>query len=192
MAVEPGGRADKLGNEYERSWGVLQLLLVVGGEATSVLPEGLGPDEKGVDIWVRQIDGKRVGYQCKRENGTKGKWSIADLARERVLENAKFQLSCGDEYCFGFVSSDPAPVLSDLCERTERCNNDPAKYAKYSVTTSAAHSGAFKQINEYFGFDTRKPHNQARIFDFLSRSDLVQRKNSISFGLVGFGNPPSI
>lgn len=173
MAVEPGGRADKLGNEYERSWGVLQLLLVVGGEATSVLPEGLGPDEKGVDIWVRQIDGKRVGYQCKRENGTKGKWSIADLARERVLENAKLQLNRGDEYRFAFVSSDPAPVLSDLCERTERCNNDPAMYARYSVTTSAAHFDAFKQISGYLGFDTSNPHDQARIFDFLSRTEIV-------------------
>ena len=146
---------------------------MVGGEATSVLPEGLGPDEKGVDIWVRQINGKRVGYQCKRENGVKGKWSIADLARERILENAKFQLNRGDEYRFAFVSSDPAPVLSDLCERTERCNNDPAMYAKYSVTTSAAHRGAFKQISGYLGFDTKNPHDQAKIFDFLSRIEIV-------------------
>jgi len=173
MAVEPGGRANKLGNEYERLWGVLQLLHVIGGEATSVLPEALGSDEKGVDIWVRQIDGKRVGYQCKRENGTKGKWSITDLARERILENAKFQLNRGDEYCFGFVSSDPAPVLSDLCERTKRCNNDPAMYSRYSVTTSAAHSEAFKQMSGYLGFDTSKPHDQARIFDFLSRTEIV-------------------
>lgn len=111
MAVEPGGRANKLGNEYERLWGVLQLLHVVGGEPTSVLPEGLGPDEKGVDVWVRRTDGKRIGYQCKRENGKKGKWSIADLQREGILANAKFQLDRGNEYRFAFVSSDSAPIL---------------------------------------------------------------------------------
>lgn len=173
MAVEPGGRANKLGNEYERLWGVLQLLHVVGGEATSVLPEGLGPDEKGVDVWVRQTDGKRVAYQCKRENGTKGKWSIADLQREGILANARYQLDRGNEYRFAFVSSDPAPILSDLCERTERCNNDLAIYAKYSATTSAAHSKAFKQISGYLGFDSANPHDQARIFDFLRRTEIV-------------------
>lgn len=173
MSAEPGGRADKLGNEYERLWGVLQLLHVVGGEATSVLPEGLGPDEKGVDIWVRQTDGEHIGYQCKRENGTNGKWSIADLQRERILANAKFQLDRGNEYRFAFVSSDPAPILSDLCERTERCNNDPAIYAKYSVTTSTVHSTAFKQISGYLGFDPGNPYDQARIFDFLKRTEIV-------------------
>lgn len=173
MAVEPGGRANKLGNEYERLWGVFQLLQVVGGEATSVLPEGLGPDEKGVDVWVRQTDGKRVGYQCKRENGTNGKWSIADLQREGILANAKFQLDRGDEYRFAFVSSDPAPILNDLCGRTKRCNNDPAVYAKHSVKTSANHARAFKQVSEYLGFDPEKPHDQAGIFDFLSRTEIV-------------------
>ena len=47
MALEPGGRADKLGNEFERHWGALQLLRVLAGEAISVFPEGLGPDENG-------------------------------------------------------------------------------------------------------------------------------------------------
>jgi hypothetical protein len=42
MAMEAGGRADKLGNEYERLWVVRQLLLVLQGEAFSVLWEGLG------------------------------------------------------------------------------------------------------------------------------------------------------
>ena len=42
MAMELGGRADKLGNEYERLWVTKQLLLLVAEEVDSVLLEGLG------------------------------------------------------------------------------------------------------------------------------------------------------
>ena len=49
--MEPGGRAEKLGNEYERLWGVEQLFRVLAGDAQWVRPEGRGADEKGVDLW---------------------------------------------------------------------------------------------------------------------------------------------
>ena len=122
MAVERGGRADKLGNEYERLWVVKQLLFVLQSEAHSVLSEGLGDNERGVDVWVGYSDGTRTGYQCKRQNGSKGSWSVGDL--KEILKNAEFQLRRDLRYRFGFVSKDPAPYLGDLIERTGRCSGN--------------------------------------------------------------------
>ena len=171
MALESGGRADKLGNEFERLWGVLQLLKMLHGEVTSVLPEGLGPDEKGVDLWVREADGARVGHQCKRENGACGRWSVADLSRERILQNAQYQLGRGPEYRFAFVSSDPVPLLVDLAERTGRCDDDPAAFAARLATTSRDHRRAFEQLARYLSIDHTSPGGQAELFDFLNRTE---------------------
>ncbi|MHC4329881.1 MAG: hypothetical protein ACYSWW_17335 [Planctomycetota bacterium] len=92
MSIEPGGRADKLGNKYEKLWVVKQILRVLIGEAKSVLWEGLGKDKEGIDVWVRNNDGSRTGCQCKSENGAKGKWRVSDLHAENILTNAKSQL----------------------------------------------------------------------------------------------------
>lgn len=43
MASEPGGRADKLGNEFEKLWAVRYLIDLVAGAAVSVRIECLGP-----------------------------------------------------------------------------------------------------------------------------------------------------
>ena len=173
MALESGGRADKLGNEFERLWGVLQLLRVLHGEAVSVLPEGLGPDEKGVDLWVKEQGGAHVGHQCKRENGACGKWSVADLSRERILQNAQYQLGRGPEYHFAFVSSDPVLLLVDLVERTGRCDHDPTAFATYLATTSRDHRKAFEQLARYLSIDHTSPGGQAELFDLLSRIELL-------------------
>ena len=70
--MEKGGRADKLGNDYESLFVVQQMLAVVAEEADSIKLEGLGDDEQGIDIWV-YADGINHGYQCKRENSQVGK-----------------------------------------------------------------------------------------------------------------------
>jgi len=170
MAVEPGGRADKFGNEYERLWVVRQLLLVLQGEASSVLWEGLGDDEQGVEVWVGYSDGKQTAYQCKRQNGSKGNWSVSDL--QEVLKNAEYQLGRDSKFHFGFVSSDPAPYLRDLVERTGRCNNDPAQYIAYLTTTSQKLEAEFGQICKLLGVDKTRTENQQKIINFLKRLEV--------------------
>lgn len=168
--MEPGGKADKLGNEYERLWVVRQLLLVLQGEAHSVLSEGLGDDERGIDVWVGFSDETRTGYQCKRQNGSKGSWSVSDL--KEVLKNAEFQLRRDSRYRFGFVSSDPAPHLKDLVERTERCNRDPTQYINYLTTTSQGLQTAFNQTCILLGVDKTQPEGQQKVFNFLNRLEI--------------------
>jgi len=174
MSLEPGGRAAKLGNEYERLWGVHQMFRVLCGEAVSVLPEGLGPDERGVDVWVRQPDGTRVGHQCKSENEAKGKWSVADLSGEGVLHNAQYQLTRNSENRFAFVSSDPAALLRDLADRTGRCNDDPESFAEYLATTSKGHRQAYKQFAGYLALDVDSADGRARIYGLLCRIEFVR------------------
>lgn len=146
---------------------------VLAGEATSVLPEGLGLDEKGVDVWVQEHNGRRVGHQCKRENGTKAKWPIAYLAKHNILRNADYQLRRNETYHFAFVSSDPSPILSDLIERTGTCNDDPSQFVKYSVTSSSEHIKGFKGICNNLDLDNSKPEDQATAFEFLKRFEIL-------------------
>ena len=61
MGVEPGGRASKLGDTYERLWAVRHALLVIEGGYRSLTWEPIGQDEIGVDIWVTDNDGRRIG-----------------------------------------------------------------------------------------------------------------------------------
>jgi hypothetical protein len=46
MASEPGGRSDKLGNEFERLWAVSHLIELLSGKAISVLTRQ-GRNQKG-------------------------------------------------------------------------------------------------------------------------------------------------
>src|SRR2546426_4052536 len=93
MASEPGGRAAKLGIEFERLWAVRHFIELIAGRATMIWIEPLGDDEKGTEFWVGRPDGTREAHQCKRENGTAGKWSVADLEAKRIISKARFQLS---------------------------------------------------------------------------------------------------
>ena len=168
--MELGGRADKLGNDYERAWVVRQLLLVLQGEAESVLWEGLGDDERGVDVWVSYSDGTRVGYQCKRQNGSVGKWQISDL--REVLENAKFQLKRSPTHRFIFVSADPAAELRELADRSRRADGNAKVYTEHLAVTSRVIQNAFGKVCEYWGLDSSEAKNQSEVFELLCRIEV--------------------
>ena len=168
MGMEPGGRAAKLGQDYESLWVVSQMLRVVSGELISVEPEGLGPDERGVDLWVVRTDRSRQGQQCKRENGTKDKWTVASLAAERVLQNALFQIERDNAHRFCFVSSIHCPVLEDFVERVHRCNDSPEKFVNYELT-STEYEGEFNILCGKLGLDIRDKEDLNRVFRFLQR-----------------------
>ena len=89
MAMEPGGRADKLGNEYERLWVVYQLLRVLRNDVAAITWEPAGADGEGIDLSVELLDGAHSRQSCKRENGGHGKWTLAHLNGRGVLAAAK-------------------------------------------------------------------------------------------------------
>ena len=168
MASEPGGRADKLGNEFERLWAVQLLVELVAGRATKIEIECLGDDQRGTELWVTRPDRTREAHQCKRENGSEGRWSVATLERKRIISNARFQLHRDPAHRFVFVSCDKAPHLADLCERAARYEN-PSEFRAHSVTTSRSLLQEFRALCSYLEADPDQPSGVAQALDFLRR-----------------------
>jgi hypothetical protein len=109
-----GGEADKLGNHYEGTWTVLQLLEVLAGRADSVTVEELGEIGEGVEFTLRRHNGVET-HQVKRQHGSANYWTLGALRSEGVLETARRQVTAGRQ--FHFISTIPAQDLNDLAER---------------------------------------------------------------------------
>ncbi len=168
MASEPGGRADKLGNEFERLWAVRHLIELISGTATTFKIEPLGDDERGTEFWVGRPEGIREAHQCKRENGTVGKWSVADLEAKGIISTAKFQLDRSPSNRFIFASGDKVTHLSDLSERVKR-SDSPTEFVTYLTTTSAGLKNDFGVLCRYLDLDPESPEGATKVVDFLSR-----------------------
>ena len=169
MASEPGGRANKLGNEFETLWTVRQLIELATGKAVAVRIEPLGDDEKGTEFWVARPDGTREAHQCKRENGSVGHWSVVALEARGVISNAKFQLDRDPAHRFVFISGDRAPHLSDLCERAaERCES-PSEFRQYLAVTSRQLFQEFQALCSCLGVDPNTANGVEQALDFLRR-----------------------
>src|ERR1700687_3484876 len=161
MASEPGGRADKLGNEFERLWTVRHLIELLSGKASSIKIETLGDDEKGTEFWVVRPTGTREAHQCKRGNASLGNCSVADLERKRVLSNAQLHLDRDPSHRFVFASCDKAPHLSDLCERARMCSS-PAEFIAHSITTSRELEREFHSLSKYLNLDPERAADVAK------------------------------
>jgi hypothetical protein len=136
MSISSGGRADKLGNRYEGLWVAHNLLRLLWEEVAAVQLEAVGDEEQGVDVWVTGGDGTRHAYQCKRKNGTVGRWSVADLARQDVLRNAAVQLRRDLSAHFTFVSTDAAPGLRELADTARGAGDDADEYFLLTLVAS--------------------------------------------------------
>jgi hypothetical protein len=168
MSSEAGGRADKLGNEYERLWVVWHLIELIAERATSVLIEPPGEDERGTEFWVGRSDGTREAHQCKRENGTIGYWSAASLESKRVLSNAIYQLRRDPSHTFLFVSGDKVRHVSDLAERA-RAYGDAKVFRREAVDSSVGHRSEFQNACRHLKLNPDDPSDLAIAFDFLRR-----------------------
>lgn len=107
----PGGPANKLGNRYERWWTVSQLVRMLGGEADAIRIED--PDSEKAEFVVT-VGSRRELHQVKRAHPT-GKWTLATLDRDRLLQKIGEQLANNSDR-FVFASGSDARDLSELCE----------------------------------------------------------------------------
>ena len=118
----PGGPANKFGNRYEKWWTVSELLRMLHGKT-----EGLRIE----DLWVEKAEfvvtttSRRELHQAKRSH-TSGKWSLATLSSDGLLQSIGEQLA-GNYDRFVFVSGSDAPELSELCEAASRAES-PAEF----------------------------------------------------------------
>ena len=171
--MESGGRAAKLGIEFERLWAIQHALAVLGGQYRSLLWEPVGEDEKGVDLWITRIDGRREAHQLKRQNRDKGSWTVADLRREGILQHARAQLDRDRNAQYVFVSSCVAPHLQTITEQSRRANNDPIVFHRDLVSKNTDRSKAFAEVMADWGFDPRIPDELSAAFRLLQRMEFV-------------------
>lgn len=168
MARAIGGRADKDGNEFERLWIVQLGLRMLAGEVSSLTWEPAGPDGYGVEVEVALPDGRFQVHQCKIENGTKGRWSVADLAAAGVLGTALRHLRRPPVAEFVFVSRDPVPVLRDLAERSCRSNGEPELFVATALS-SREHRDQFSRLCAAWELDPGTVWGRARAVALLAR-----------------------
>lgn len=108
------GIADKLGNEYEVRWTLVEVLRVLLGLADEIRLEPYNENAEGLEfrITTKGID---EWHQCKRRRSS-GSWTLKNLSDEGVLQAFARKLSQTATKCV-FVSSDPAPAFDTLLEK---------------------------------------------------------------------------
>ena len=116
-----GGPSDKTGNTYEELWTIMQLIEIMHERADRIRIEPPGDEGKGVEFWLN-VDDKKQYHQAKRQYGTRGCWSIADLDRRGVL-NQIWEKLADPKNEFVFVSMDAAFQLREISERVKKSNS---------------------------------------------------------------------
>ncbi|MEX2168068.1 MAG: hypothetical protein WD851_02050 [Pirellulales bacterium] len=119
-----GGESDKLGNRYEATWTVGQLLHLLTSKLQSLVVEPFGDDSRGVEFVVVARSGRREFHSVKRQRAA-GDWTLSELCRAEgggrsVLSDLSEKLAADPAAGVCFVSSTGANQLRELAERAKR------------------------------------------------------------------------
>jgi hypothetical protein len=114
----PGGATDKFGNRYEGLWTVQCMIDVISERVDSIRLEPPGAEGEGIEFWLKRDDTIQY-HQVKRQNSPSGKWSIADLGNNKVLEHFWKKLQNPLASCV-FVSTNSAHQIEELSDRSKR------------------------------------------------------------------------
>ena len=170
MSYTPGGRADKFGNQYESMWVANRLLdILFEHKYRSVIVEAIGEDEDGVDLWVEDFDGNKLGEQCKARNGSSEKWSVSDL--KEVLKRIPTHVSDKNNKYFKLVSPIPFTLLDDLCNDAQTSDNSEAYYTSI-VGSSEKKRKIFSQLCKVFNLDEEDQEDRKQVYLYLKRFNI--------------------
>jgi hypothetical protein len=136
-----GGVADKLGNDYEAHWTLVEALKVLRGEAQEIRLEPFNEDAKGFEFRLTTANGS-AWHQCKRKL-VSGTWTLGALNREGVLSNFARKLADPDATCV-FVSADPSPALRSLVDKA----NTVQSLQDFRDALSLGDNAAVKELRE--------------------------------------------
>ena len=173
MPFETGGLADKLGNRYEGRWIATKLLSLLNEKILSVTVEAIGGDEQGVDIWIVQKNGVRQAHQCKARNGSKGYWSIDDLASRGVLGNLKYQLDRNPAHEFFFVSSVGSEDFQSICNFARRSDNNSELFFREKIQHSRNIQKCFEKFCNHLSLNPDEEFDRAQAFQYLKQTYIV-------------------
>jgi len=158
----PGGPADKLGNRYELWWTVSQLVRILDGEAESIRIEAPTADKAE---FVLIAGGRKELHQAKRNHGD-GKWSLASLRREGLLQAMFDQLSNDPDARFVFTSGSDAPELRELTDRARNAQNLEEYEAEF--VSAGDREKHFTKLRSFW-FDA----NPATVYGLLQRIEFL-------------------
>lgn len=175
MASEPGGVASKLGGLYERQYAAEQLLRVARGRRRRLRWEIVTTEPGGADIEVERVDGVAEFIQLKRQNGSKDKWTIADLDAETVLLAAANWLDDSPDRAFTFVSSVAAPQIKDICDQAQRYDGDAVMFFKDRVGAAEGRKLACKDLFARWGLRSDDSHDADKALSRLKRMEFTVR-----------------
>lgn len=167
MTLEVGGRADKSGNQYENHFLGKQLLLLAEEKLKTVEVEPLGDEGCGVEYIVVKPDDTRIYYQCKAANAAKSSWSIADLVKHKVLQNAKAHILKSPKNEYHFISPLSYNALEDLCERARR-NHSVEDFIRHQITNESLRK-ALRECEAQFGLSQSEATQLNQLVYILSR-----------------------
>ncbi len=174
MAFEPGGRADKLGNQYESRWVLKQLLRLLNEDIVGVTLEAVGYDEPGVDLWVTGNDGVRQAQQCRARNKSKESWSVSDLSNRGILSAMRRHLDRDDTSEFALVSAIPMFLLGDICDSARLSAGDSEEFFRHQIeAVGVTKTKAFEQFCTYLGINGREANGRAEAFKYLRRTRFI-------------------
>lgn len=142
-----GGIADKVGNEFELRWTLIEVLRVLRGLADEIRLEPFNEDAGGLEfrITTAHVD---EWHQCKRQR-TAGSWTIKSLTDAGVLSAFANKLSSGAKCVF--ISSDPAPALEKLIEKARVAETSPDFYGGGGI--GKADEASLRDLNAAWSVD---------------------------------------
>ncbi|PFB62842.1 hypothetical protein [Bacillus cereus] len=179
MPYESGGRADKFGNRYEGRWVVKQLLRLIKEEISSIILEGIGKEEEGIDLWIRNNDGSKICSQCKGRNASKEYWTIGDLGAKGIFQKAKKQLDSSNKIDYQFVSAVNSMMLNDITNRARNSNGNPRDFYEYQIKNSNEVHKEYRKICEYLGLDPNFVQDNEQAFHYLKRMYVIHYSDDL-------------
>lgn len=176
MAYEKGGRADKYGNRFEYNWIIYNLLDVVKEKISYVMIEAIGEDEKGVDLWIGNLDGTREGQQCKGRYGDEDQWTYGTANAKGIFVNWKKQLELSPQNYVALVSPLSFTVFEDLIQKAKDTDSSkPRDFYDYQIEQSGKNTkDFFDKYCKAMGLDQKKDEDIQLVINYLSRSHYRQ------------------
>ena len=176
MSLEPGGRSDKYGNEYENRYLAHLLIRLVNEKLKSVTVEPLGENSDSAEYIAETQAGIIEYYQCKASNGTCQSWTVASLKTHNVFERIKRIVECDPNAQYHFISTLPFHELDELCKRT-RTSSSVDEMVNYSLTNKDIKK-AYTACITAFGFDKNNREELEKLYHILGVSFFEQEPNT--------------
>ena len=182
----PGGPADKLGNRYEMWWTLSVFVRLLQGHADAIRIE----DPSVVKTeFVVTTGSRRELHQVKRSH-TSGKWSLAALRTDGLLEAIGSQLADDDDR-FVFVSTSHALELADLCDAVRNARS-PEEF-KGAFLKAAKRNAHWERLLEDWKCDERTAMDYLRRIEVHAIDDR-QIEEKVMWGIraLFLANPKDV